>query len=304
MKSVTPWEHKKKSIKSQLYTGSLATSLIHHDPLLTLSTWPFYAKQLTSKVLSPLLKDIAILEHDGVYISSVGQHVKGSVFCVVADNLGAHSICRFCLGERSEFQQKEVRSGAFPARTKEDHATHLLTVKENPALTHCYGVKNACPLTENLCYFHCVTGYPPDILHDIFEGIVPLELGLCFSVLKYFTFSELNTAITQFPYKWADKTDCPQPLPTTFSSKKQIGGNAHENWSLIRLLPFIIGHRIPLNDPAWLLLMSLKDIIELVVAPVHNKESVAYLDSKISEHRHRFQEVFPNERLIPKHHFF
>ncbi len=271
-----------------------------------------------AEVLAPLFKDIAILEHDGVYISSVGQHVKGSVFSVVADNLGAHSICglvenfcgpficRFCLGERSEFQRKEVRSGAFPARTKENHATHLLTVKENPALTHCYGVKNACPLTENLSYFHCVTGYPPDIWHDIFEGIVPLELGLCFRVFiskKYFTFSELNSAITQFPYKWTDKTDCPQPLPTTFSSKKKIGGNAHENWALIRLLPFIIGHRIPLNDPAWLLLMSLKDIIELVVAPVHNKESVAYLDSKISEHRHRFQEVFPNEGLIPKHHF-
>ncbi len=49
-----------------------------------------------------------------------------------------------------------MRSGALPARTKENHATHLLTVKENPALTHCYGVKNACPLTENLSYFHCV----------------------------------------------------------------------------------------------------------------------------------------------------
>ena len=92
-------------------------------------------------------------------------------------------------------------------------------------------------------------------------------------------------------------------MPATFSSRKRIGGNTHENWALIRLLPFIIGHRIPLDDPAWLLLMSLKDVTELVVAPVHNEESIAYLDSKISEHRHRFQEVFLNEELIPKHHF-
>lgn len=112
-------------------------------------------------------------------------------------------ICRFCLGQRSEFQVKEVRSGVFPARTQEAHA------------------------------------------------------------------------------KWADKTNCPQPMPATFSSRERIGGNAHENWALIRLLPLIIGHRIPLNDPAWLLLMSLKDIIELLVAPVHNEESIAYLDSKI-----------------------
>lgn len=270
------------------------------------------------EVLAPLIKDLAILERDGVYISPVGQNVKGSVFCVVADNLGAHSIsglvesfsgpyiCRFCLGHRSEYQTKEVRLSGFPACTKDKHASHLLTMKENSTLTHCFGVKKACPLTEHLSHFHCVTGYPPDILHDIFEGIVPLELGTCLRIFinnKYFTLIELNNAILHFPYKWADKTDSPQPLPATFSSCDRVGGNAHENWALIRLLPFIIGHTIPLNDPAWLLLMSLKDIIELVIAPVHNEESIAYLDSKISEHRHRFQEVFPSAVLIPKHHF-
>ena len=45
------------------------------------------------EVLAPLLKDIAVLERDGIYISSVVQNVKGSVFSVAADNLGAHSIC-------------------------------------------------------------------------------------------------------------------------------------------------------------------------------------------------------------------
>ena len=39
------------------------------------------------------------------------------------------------------------------------------------------------------------------------------------------------------------------------------------------------------------------------MAPLHSVESVAYLDLKISEHRHRLQEVFPHFRLTPKHHF-
>lgn len=93
-----------------------------------------------NEVLAPLLKDIAILERDGVYISSVGQNVNGSVFCVVADNLGAHSIsglvenfsgpyvCQFCLGHGSKNEKKEVRLAGFPARTKGTHATHLLTM--------------------------------------------------------------------------------------------------------------------------------------------------------------------------------
>ena len=49
--------------------------------------------------------------------------------------------------------------------------------------------------------------------------------------------------------------------------------------------------------------MTLKDIVELVVAPVHTPETIAYLDFKISEHRDRFLAVFPEETLTPKHHF-
>ncbi len=47
----------------------------------------------------------------------------------------------------------------------------------------------------------------------------------------------------------------------------------------------------------------LKDIAGLVVSHVHTEESICYLDSKISEHRHRFLQVFPQEKLIPKHHY-
>lgn len=86
-------------------------------------------------------------------------------------------------------------------------------------------------------------------------------------------------------------------------SCKSKGGNAHENWALIRLLPLIVGSLIPECDTAWQVLLTLKDIVELVVSPVHTLESIAYLDFKISEHRDRFLEVFPEARLTPKHNF-
>ncbi len=199
-----------------------------------------------------------------------------------------------------------MHSGAFPPRTKENYDLHVQSVKRNPALVQCCGVKKGCPITEKLSYFHFVTGYPPDLLHDLFEGIIPLELALCLNVFihkKYFTLTELNKSITQFPYKFTDKTDCPQPIPANFASRKSIGGNASENWTLLRLLSFIIGATIPQNDPAWHILMILKDITELVVAPIHTEESICYLDTLISEHRHRLLEVFPDQKLIPKHHF-
>ena len=269
-------------------------------------------------VLEPLLRDLTTLEREGVFVPQVGKNIRGTVLCISADNLGAHSlsglvenfcgryICRFCIGDRYDYQQKEVHSGAFPPRTKENYDLHVQSVKRNPALVHCCGVKKGCPITEKLSYFHFVTGYPPDLPHDLFEGIISLELALCLNMFihkKYFTLTELNKSITQFPYKFTDKTDCPEPIPANFASRKSIGGNASENWALLRLLSFIIGATIPQNDPAWHILMILKDITELVVAPIHTEESICYLDTLISEHRHRLLDVFPDQKLIPKHHF-
>lgn len=65
---------------------------------------------------------------------------------LIADHLGAHSlvdffesfsgshVCRFCLGKLSEFQVKEVRTGAFQARTKQEHSFHVQAALESPTV--------------------------------------------------------------------------------------------------------------------------------------------------------------------------
>lgn len=72
---------------------------------------------------------------------------------------------------------------------------------------------------------------------------------------------------------------------------------------MLLLLPLTVGTKIPVSEPTWQVVLNLKDIVELVLAPVHSEETVCFLDSKISEHQHRFWEAFPEQRLIPKHHF-
>lgn len=268
------------------------------------------------KVLEPLLQDLSILEQHGVFISQLGQFVKGTVQCVIADNLGAHgiggfvesfsggSICRFCTGDKSEFQTKDVKSGAFQLRTRDNHDVHVQSAQDNASI--CCGVKKLCVLTEHLSHFHVSTGYPPDIMHDLFEGVVPVELARCISLLiskKYFTLDGLNTLIQTFPYKWGDKTNRPHAIPRSFTSSNTIGGNAHENWALIRLLPFMIGQILPEDEPAWQVILDLKDIVELVVAPVHTDETIAYLEARIYDHRQRYLELFPHVKLLPKHHY-
>ncbi|KAL6477465.1 hypothetical protein MHYP_G00133000 [Metynnis hypsauchen] len=98
------------------------------------------------------------------------------------------------------------------------------------------------------------------------KGIVPLEMALCLKVFiqsKYFTLEELNRSIKEFPYKWSDKADAPQLVPVNFAAHKSVGGNGHENWTLLRLLPLMVGSKIPEGDPTWEVILVLKDIVEL-----------------------------------------
>lgn len=270
------------------------------------------------KVLEPLLRDLKILEDEGLFVPCLDKNLKGTVFCVAADNLGAHSIggfvesfsashyCRFCTAESSRVQSHEVSTGIFPLRTKHDHSLHVEKALNDSTQAHCFGVKSQCAISDRLSFFHAISGYPPDVMHDLLEGIVPLELALCLKILikkKFFSLEELNHSIRQFPYKWSDKTNCPQARPLDLASRRSIGGNAHENWCLLRMLPFMVGSKVPEDDLVWQVIMTLKDIVELVMAPVHTHYTIGCLESKIGEHRHRFMEVFPETRIIPKHHF-
>lgn len=271
-----------------------------------------------AKVLEPLLHDLKTLEENGVFLERLGASVKGTVLYVCADNLGAHSLagfqesfivdrfCRFCLASKSQLSKIEVSSSLFESRTIDTHNTHVKEVEGNPDMTRTYGVKSACPLTTNLDYFHAITGYPPDIMHDVLEGIVPIELSLCLKDLigkGYFTLDVLNQSIRLFKYSFSDKTDRPQLIGKGFASSHTIGGNAHENWCLIRLLPFLIGHAVPEGDDTWHILMLLKDIVELTMSPRHTEDTLQFLESKISDHRTALQLKFPDFRLRPKHHF-
>lgn len=92
-------------------------------------------------------------------------------------------------------------------------------------------------------------------------------------------------------------------MPQTFLSKNTIGGNAAENWTLLRFLPFMIGDVIPDGEPVWEIILDLKEIVDLAVAQIHTEESIGYLQFKISDHRQKYQEAFPNRKLLPKHHY-
>lgn len=185
---------------------------------------------------------------------------------------------------------KKVSSGFFVLRDNDSHNRQVQEVRADQGLSQTYGVKGARSLSD-LKHFHVVTSYPPDILHDILEGIVPTELSLCLTDLiskTYLTLDMLNQAIGYFNYTFTDKTDRPQMIGKESYTKGNIGRNNHENLCHIKLLLFLIGHCVPEGDNTWEIVMLLKYIIELAVAPRHTDET-HILDCNIAEHRQLLQ---------------
>lgn len=157
-------------------------------------------------VLAPLERDVHTLKQDSVLNERVGQNVKGIIFSVSADSLAAHGlscfvkyVCRFCMATREQFHATEVRDEDISQRTKASHDLHLQYVQERDTLSSHFGFKGYCVLCESLNYLHPITGFPPDLLHDLLEGIISVELSLCIKEmiqLNYFTLDHFNQKIT------------------------------------------------------------------------------------------------------------
>lgn len=88
-----------------------------------------------------------------------------------------------------------------------------ISLHQEPRSDSHFGVKRECVLHESLQNFNPVTGFPPDVLHDLLEGIVPFEISL--SIKKMIQLKYLNPKIRSFPYQHTDKVDRPQPIPTS-----------------------------------------------------------------------------------------
>jgi len=273
-----------------------------------------------SAVLDPLLRDISTLEKCGIYVESLGRSVKGSIAYLVADNLAANSIggfvesfspnvryfCRFCLTGTADALAGHVHPSNFQSRTQENYADQVCQLTDNPDTAICYGLKKSSPLHKHLQYFHVVDGLPADACHDLLEGVVPVEIAMCLAYFirkNYFTHAFLNRRIECFPYKITDKVNRPQQIPENFAAKGTIGGNMAENMTLIHMLPLIIAHRVPIGDPAWELLMELKDIVDIVFSPKFTEETIDFLQVKILDHRQLLRVVFPEFKGLPKLHF-
>lgn len=263
------------------------------------------------KILCPLIDDLKDIETTGINLFN-DMVSKGSVVCMLGDNLGSHGVggfiesfsanyfCRFCLITRDEFVECTHAVGEM--RTVDSYQEDVKLASNG---SHSRGVK-ADSVMNNLSYFHvCAPGLPPCIGHDLFEGVVDFDLFLYINhmvnQLKWFSYEYLNRRVLQFKYTGDDAAAKPVPINP---QGRRLGGQAAQNWCMLRLLPLLIGEKLSDADQeVWQLYLLLKKIVELVCCKFITHAQIAYMQVLVEDYLDRRTAAFPEENLRPKHHY-
>lgn len=140
--------------------------------------------------------------------------------CGYVESFSANRFCQFCLIDKSSSQYIFDENNT-ERRTKENYAYH---VQLNDASAT--GVKhNSC--LNSLQYFHVTENIGVDIMHDVLEGVAPLEVKL---MLRHFIYEEkcfslelLNERIAAFDYGYEnEKKNKPSAIISLRTSENAI----------------------------------------------------------------------------------
>lgn len=78
---------------------------------------------------------------------------------------------------------------------------------------------------------------------------------------------------------------------------------ASQMWLLARLLPLMIGSKVPDDDEHWINFLLLLDIADVLMAPESSEDEVSLLSTMISDHHQEFIRLYPSSSITPKFHY-
>lgn len=280
-------------------------------------------------IFKPFLLDLSKLESDnGVNVIYNGTHfiLRASIAAVCADGLAAHQLlgflspsakyfCRLCMINRDDFKNNRNLK-VVSLRTKQLHNKQLKEINTQRTLKEIEHSKTKSGILEDSAlhssrFFHCTNNLVFDPMHDILEGIAPMELKL---VLHHyntcgdynFNIDLFNNRINLFQYGLPENKNKPSANFSSASIRYQrdykLSQTAVQTWCLLKVFPFLVSDLIPENDKYLSLILILNRINEIVFAPKLRHSILPYLSELIEEHNCLFRELFPAISPINKHH--
>ena len=150
----------------------------------------------------------------------------------------------------------------------------------------------------------------PDLLHDLFEGVISQDLCGIIKILSnqnWFTISEYNQAIQNYPFKSYETNDKPQQIVNP--KAKKLPGKAVSIWLHMRCFGTLIQQFVQdYDDDALCLGIELSDMTERLTADQFREYEVDQLEQNILDyldHRKLVFSEFPTfiGNPKPKHHY-
>ncbi|GFQ94321.1 uncharacterized protein LOC106175700 [Trichonephila clavata] len=243
------------SLQSSL--GSIFLTNVHYS--LDVEKYGYKA------IFEPLIQDLKQLLDKGIQFQ--GNTYKIALWQILGDNLGLNKLfgfvecfsanfcCRFCLVHKNELQKMFKEDNSL-LRHKAGHDAHVRDVMEENITTAMCGVKSDCPFNE-LGYWHVTSNLVVDVMHDLLEGWCATETYLILHQYifkdKFLTLSVLNDRISNFNYGKCDSRCKPVPIKREKLSNLDgsKGQSASQMWILMRILPLLIGDKVPYDNDFW-----------------------------------------------------
>jgi hypothetical protein len=260
-----------------------------------------------NNILEQIVTELKDMEINGFIVNN--EKYYASVAQVAGDNLAIHQtfglkccfngtdICHLCDASTETIQSKF---------NEEDFVRTTQTIYENQ-LRNTRDWMKECSLNK-LKYFHHTNNYVFDIMHDIWEGIAPYELALILHqfiyIEKYFKLNDLNNRIKIFNYGSIEQKNKPNPIIHDQKSqfKLKIKQSATKMTCLFKMIPFLIGDKIPIENEHYQLYLNLSEIVDIIHSTNISLSDCTRLEWLVSEHHSRFKILFPEQTLRKKHH--
>ncbi|EEC18804.1 conserved hypothetical protein [Ixodes scapularis] len=186
------------------------------------------------------------------------------------------------------------------------HARHVQLILSDQSLCSLYGVTGESCLS-GLQSFDVTQGLPPDVMHDLFEGVIPCVMK---HVLRHIisghllTLDQLNERLASFPFQGGDKKSRLPPLSRqAVFGRTAMKGSAAEKLCFFRFFSLLLGDCIPKRNAAYEVYLMLRAVVDIVLAPQVCCSAAARLQVLIDDFYSAFKETFPGVNIIPKMHY-
>lgn len=256
--------------------------------------------------MKPFLDDLKVLHDVGLTLEYAGKEEvwKGALLAILADNLASHELagfkesfsfarrfCRSCLTDK-DYSQSHFLEREYVVRNRQLHEQHCnhLDGPNRATMSVEYGINRRSSL-DSLSYFSVVECMPHDIMHDLFEGVIPYEMKLLLKHCmdkSHFNINTINYRLGAFDFGYSELRDKPAPIDNDL----KIRQTASQMWLLSRIFPLLLGDLISRDDCYWKCFLKLLRISEICTAPVLSVDSAAYLELLIEEHHSEFKHLY------------